>query len=115
MRRANRPLAVALLFMAVLCSPAGVCVVDGMAATVQTAELAHGHACGKSVDGGTFLTASDGTCCDEPRNGFVNVFRFTLQKQVAQPSLIVATDWTSRTLVTDVSGFGRAAPLVLRI
>lgn len=114
MRPANRTLAVALLFMAVLCSPAGVCVVDGVVASVQAATPEHVHACCKKVER-TVLTASDSSCCTEPRNGFVNVFRFTLQKQVAHPSLIVAKDWTARTIVIDVSGFGRAASPVLRI
>ena len=114
MRRANRPIALVLLLMAVLCSPAGVCAIDGIAATVQAATPAHAHACCKSGDG-TFLAASDGSCCSEPRTGFVNVVRFALQKQVVHPSLIVAVDWSPRTFVTDADGFGRSAPLVLRI
>src|SRR5688500_7869150 len=103
MRRANRPLALALLLMAMVCSPAGVCVIDGVAATVQADQPAHAHACCTKAEG-TILTASDGTCCSEAGNGFVNVVRFALHRHVVQPSLIETTDWTARTFVTDVAG-----------
>ena len=114
MRRVNRPIAVALLLMAVLCSPAGMCVIDGMAAPVQAAAPTHAHACCRSTDG-TFLAASDGSCCSEPRTGFVNVFRFTLHRQ-ALPSLPdIAEGWMPKTFVADRIAFDRRAPLVLRI
>lgn len=114
MRRANRPLALALLFVAVLCSPAGVCVVDAVAASAEASAPTHAHACCKRADG-TTIAASNGSCCAEGQNGFINVFRFALQKSDTPPSLAVATGWTPRAFVVDVSGFGRAAPLVLRI
>ena len=86
MRRVNRPVALALLLMAVLCSPAGVCMVNGLAATVQAQVPApahgHAHACCKSGPR-TVVVASEGACCSETRTGFVGVFRFTLQKHVA--------------------------------
>jgi hypothetical protein len=84
MRRAHRLIAVALLFVAVLCSPAGVCMVNGLTATVQAPApaQAHAHACCQSGPG-TFLAASDSACCSETRSGFVGVFRFTLHKHVA--------------------------------
>lgn len=112
MRR--RPVALALLFLAVVCSPAGVCVVEGMAATVQAAEPPRAHACRKQAEA-TLIGASKGYCCTEGRKGFVNVSRFPLQEQAAPSSLAVATRWTPRAFVMDISGFGRAAPLVLRI
>jgi len=114
MRRANRPIAVVLLVMAVLCSPAGVCAIDGMAASVQAGAPAHAHACCKSGDG-TFLAASDGSCCSEPRTGFVNVFRFTLHKQALPSLLDIAEGWVPKSFVTDRVAFDRRAPLVLRI
>ena len=115
MRRVNRPIALVLLLMAVLCSPAGVCAIDATAATVQDATPAHAHACCKSVNG-TFLAARDGSCCSEPRTGFLNVFRFTLQKQALPSILDLADGWLPKMLVTDRVGFDRrGAPLVLRI
>ena len=114
MVRANRSLAVALLFMAVLCSPAGVCVIDGMAATVQADQPAHAHACCKEADG-TFLTASDGTCCSEPRTGFLNVLRFALEKQAPPPAVVTSAGWTRKVPAPVLLAFGRRAPLVLRI
>jgi hypothetical protein len=114
MPRTSKPIAVFLLAMAVLCSPAGVCVIDGMAATVQTAAPAHAHACCKSGDG-AFLVASDGTCCSESRAGFLNVFRFSLERQTTllalEPGLVSAAPARSVKL-PDVE---RRAPLVLRI
>jgi len=121
MQRANRPTALVLLLMAVLCSPAGVCVIDGMAATVQAAApahaaapTAHAHACCKSGNG-TFLAANDGPCCSERRTGFVNVFRFTLHKQALPAILDLAQGWLPKTFVTDRVAFARRAPVVLRI
>lgn len=111
MSRPHRPLALVLLFMAVLCSPAGVCVADAVVATAQAAEPA--HACGKQADGTSI--ASGAACCAEPRNGFVNVLRFTLPKQGGQPSLMAVAEWTTRTLVTHHPALVRLAPLVLRI
>ena len=114
MGRANRPLALVLLLMAVLCSPAGVCVIEGVVGTVQAAAPAHAHSCCKNVEG-TLLTASDGSCCTEPRTGFVNVFRFMLQKQAPSLALDIAHGCVPRALVTDRMAFDRRAPLVLRI
>ena len=114
MRRANRPIVLVLLLMAVLCSPAGVCMIDGVAATVQDAAPAHVHACGKSTDG-TFLAASDGSCCSEPRTGFVNVFRFTLHKQALPSLLDIAEGWMPKAFFAVRVAFDRRAPLVLRI
>jgi hypothetical protein len=114
MRSANRPTAVFLLLMAVLCSPAGVCVIDGFAAGVQASAPAHVHACCAQADG-TFIGAHDASCCAEGRKGFVNVYRFLMQEQAAPSSFPVATSWTPPTFVVDVTGVGRAAPLVLRI
>ena len=114
MRRANRPLALALLFVAVLCSPAGVCVVEAVAVSADAGAPVHAHACCKQGDG-TTIAASNGSCCAEGQNGFINAFRFALQKSITAPSPAVATNWTPRPFVIDVSGFGRAAPLVLRI
>lgn len=115
MRRTSKPIALFLLAMAVLCSPAGVCVIDGVAATaVQAAAPAHAHACDKSGDG-AFLVASDGSCCSESRAGFLNVFRFTLHKQAPPAILTVAAGWMPKPAVTDRIVFDRRAPLVLRI
>jgi hypothetical protein len=114
MGRANRPIALVLLVTGVVCSPAGVCVIDGMAATVQTAAPAHVPACCKSAEG-TFLAASDSSCCSEPRTGFVNVFRFTLHKQALPSLLDIAEGWVPKSFVTDRVAFDRRAPLVLRI
>jgi hypothetical protein len=114
MRRANRPVALALLLMAVLCSPAGVCAIDAMAATGPVAAPTHAHTCCKSGDG-TFLAAGDGACCAESRSGFVHVFRFTLHKQAVAPILDVAVGWMPKTFVTDRVALDRRAPLVLRI
>jgi hypothetical protein len=83
MRRTSKPIALFLLSMAVLCTPAGVCVIDGVAATtVQAAAPAHAHACCKNVEG-TVLTANDDSCCSESRGAFVAVLRFMLEKQAA--------------------------------
>ena len=115
MRRAHRPIALVLLLMAVLCSPAGGCVIDATAATVKNATPAHAHACCKSVRG-TLLAAGDGSCCSKRRTGFLNVFRFTLQKPALPSILDIAEGWMPTTLVTDRVGFDRGwAPLVLRI
>jgi hypothetical protein len=114
MRRASRPIALLLLFMAVLCSPAGVCVIDGVAASVQATAPAHAHACCKSVDG-PFLSARDSSCCSEPRTGFVNVFRFTLHRHALPAVLSVAEGWTPKTFVVDRVAVDRRAPLVLRV
>lgn len=115
MRRASRPISVALLLMAVLCSPAGVCLIDGMAATVQSAAPAHAHACGSKSGDGTFLAASEDSCCTEPQTGFVNVFRFTLQKQALPPILDFARGWVPTPYVMDPVAWDRRVPLVLRI
>ena len=115
MRRAHRPIALVLLLMAVLCSPAGVCAIDATAATLQHAAPAHAHACCKSVNG-TLLAAHARSCCSKPRAGFLSVFRFTLQKQALPSILDIAEGWMPKTLVTDGAGFDRRwAPLVLRI
>jgi hypothetical protein len=114
MRRVNRPIALVLLLMAVLCSPVGACVVEGVAATIQDATPAHPHACCKPA-GRTYLTASNGSCCAEPRTGFVHVFRFTLQKQALPASLDLAATWMPRTVLAEWVPFDRRAPLVLRI
>jgi hypothetical protein len=113
--RANRPIALVLLFMAVLCSPAGVCVIDGLATTAQASAPAHAHACCDPGEG-TFLAAGDGPCCSDPRSGFVNVFRFTLHKEALTSTLDAAGGWVPKTFVTDRLAFDRRrAPLVLRI
>lgn len=114
MGRANRPIAIALLLMAVLCSPAGVCAIDGMAATAQAAAQEHAHACCRSVDG-TFLSASDGSCCSEPRTGFVTVVRFTLQKHAAAPALEFDLRPAAPTRFVPFRDVERRTPLVLRI
>lgn len=114
MRRANRPVALALLLMAVLCSPAGVCAIDAMAATGQAAASTHAHACCKSGDG-TFLAASDDPCCAESRSGFVHVFRFTLQKHVATLPLEFDLRPAAPTRLLAFCAVERRAPLVLRI
>ena len=113
MRRAHRPIALLLLLMAVLCSPAGVCLIEGMAAA-EAATPAHGHACCKSVDG-TFLAAGDDSCCSEQPTGFVHVFRFTLHRQAPSPMLDLVESWMPKTFVTERVAFDRRAPLVLRI
>jgi hypothetical protein len=99
--------------MAVLCSPAGVCVIDGVAATVQTTAPAHAHACCKSADG-TFLSARDGSCCSEPRIGFVHVFRFTLEKQTAVVALECGLTPAAPARFVSFPD-ERRAPIVLRI
>ena len=100
--------------MAVLCSPAGICVADAAVAAAQAARPVHAHACCEEAAGPS-IASSDGACCAEPQNGFVNVLRYTLQKQEAGPSLVTGAEWTSRILVTNHSALVRLAPLVLRI
>lgn len=85
-----------------------------MAASVRGPEPAHPHAGCEQADG-TLIGANDASCCAEGRKGFVSVYRFLLQEQTAPSSLPVATSWTPPALVVDVTGFGRAAPLILRI
>ena len=112
MRRANRPIAIVLLLTAVLCSPAGVCAIEAMAPTVPTP--AHAHACCKSVDR-TFLAASDGSCCREPRSGFVHVFRFTLQKHAVVLALEFDLRPAGPARLASFRPVERRAPRVLRI
>jgi hypothetical protein len=114
MHHASRPVALVLLVMAVLCGPAGVCVIDGIARTVEAAPTAPAHACGKSM-GGTFFAASEEACCSEQPTGFVTLFRFTLQKQAAAPAL--EFDLAPAVPVRPVSfrAGARRTPLVLRI
>ena len=114
MRRANRPIALVLLTMAVLCSPAGVCVIDGMAGAVQAAPPTPGHACGKSVEG-TFLAASEDSCCSEQPTGFVTVIRFTLEKHAAAPALEFDVAPAASTRLVSFRAVERRTPLVLRI
>ena len=113
MRSVHRPIALVLLFMAVLCSPAGVCVIDGVAAT-DKASPAHAHACCKPGDG-PFLAARDGSCCSEPGTGFVHVFRFTLEKQVEAPALAFDLAPAPPARLLSFPEVERRAPLVLRI
>lgn len=80
----RRPIALALLVVAVVCSPAGVCLIDGMAAAPPAS--APGHACCSQAKG-TMLVASNDACCSMPRDGFVNVLRFALQEEA--PALAV--------------------------
>ena len=91
MRPANRFVALALLVIAVLWSPAGVCLLESVVATAHAAApshaTAHAHSCCKAAKG-TVLVAGDAPCCSMPRTGFVNVLRFTLQPQA--PLLAVA-------------------------
>ena len=82
----RRALALVLLVVAVVCSPAGVCLIDGMAAAPPAA--APGHAC-CSPARGTMLVASNDACCSMPRDGFVNVLRFALPGQ----AIAVAVDF----------------------
>jgi hypothetical protein len=114
MRRARRSIALLLLATAVLCSPAGVCVIDGVAATVQAKAPAHAHACCKTADG-PFLAASDVSCCSEPRTGFVHVFRFTLEKHAAVLALEFDLTPAAPARFVSFPDVERRAPLVLRI
>ena len=114
MRRASRLIAVALLFLAVLCSPAGVCALDGMAAAAQAAAPAHAHTCCKSGKG-PFLAASDGRCCSLPRTGFVTVLRFTLQKQATALAPGFALGPPAPARLVSFRAVAKRTPLVLRI
>ena len=76
----RRLFALVLLLIAVACSPAGVCMIRGLAAASPAA--AHGHACCASAKR-TVIVASEASCCSMPRAGFVNVARFMLETQPA--------------------------------
>ena len=119
MGRASQPIAFVLLLMAVLCSPVGVCLIGGMAGTVQAAPTqaaptAHAHACGKSM-GGTFFAASEESCCSEQPTGFVTVLRFTLQKQAASAVVEIDLAPVAPILLVSSRAGERRTPLVLRI
>ena len=114
MRGSRQIVAVALLVMAVVCSPAGVCLVEGVVGTIQAHQATDAHA-GCANARGLTVAASDTPCCDEPSGGFINGFRFALEKQTVQTPAFVSTAWPAPSLVANENGFSRAAPLVLRI
>jgi len=109
---ARQPVAILLLATAVLCSPAGVCALDAAVAPAPADHRA--HACCNPGDG-AFLTAHDGSCCSEPRTGFLNIARFTLHRQALPAILDVADPWTQKVFVTGHVALDRRVPLVLRI
>jgi len=108
----RRLTAILLTLTAVLCSPAGVCAIEGVAATVQPA--AHGHACSQSTDK-TFLDRNDDSCCSEPRSGFVTVLRFTLQKQASAVPITFDLGPALSMCSVTFRANDRRPPLVLRI
>jgi hypothetical protein len=112
MRRVGRPVALLLLVAAVLCSPAGVCALDAVAAPAPEDHRA--HACCDPADG-TFLTAHEGSCCSGPGTGFLNIARFMLQKDVLPPVAMTAEAWAGKAVASAPLTFDRRAPLILRI
>jgi len=114
MRRANRPLALALLLIAVVCSPAGVCLIDGVAAAGPASPASHAHACCASARR-TVIVASETSCCSMPRAGFVNVARFTVAHDAPTVSLGFALAASIPSRSAAFPAVTIRPPLVLRI